>query len=402
MIRIRTITYTLPQQPDSDCLHQVRSCGLQWSDAFPAIHTQRVVLPPTGEALSTDILGMLENFCATSDVRWYNIPINPGGSDDPDALFHFAKEVIARSGKSFVNMLAIQDGILDGQIVHHCIELFREVAGLSANGRDNFRLGCSFNVTANGPFFPFTFSDGQLGFSIGLEFIEDVNVICRDHVRESLPQLRDRILAGLIPEIDNIYTLAQVISRRCDLPFWGFDFSLAPVIAEYGSVLPLLSRLGIYNFGGTGTLFATSFYTDLIKSMQVRFPSVGFSGVMYSVLEDLGLCMINNEKGLRLDDLIKVSTMCGCGVDMLPVCRDITNEELRSIFWDVYAISTRLHKPLGIRILPIPSATRQFASYTNFTEDADFIANTRVIQTDSNLSYATNEQFSYLTEPVGH
>ena len=40
---------------------------------------------------------------------------------------------------------------------------------MSANGKDNFRLGISVNVQPDGPFFPFTYSSGEMGFSIALE-----------------------------------------------------------------------------------------------------------------------------------------------------------------------------------------------------------------------------------------
>ena len=64
---------------------------------------------------------------------------------------------------------------------------------------------------------------------------------------------------------------------------------------------------------------------------------------------------------------------------------DEKDSNIKSTFMDVIAISTRLNKPLGIRILPIPRARKGVVHYTNFNEDADFISNTKV------LTLATNE-----------
>ena len=122
---------------------------------------------------------------------------------------------------------------------------------------------------------------------------------------------------------------------------------------------------------------------------------MGFSGVMYSLLEDLELCAINNQRGVSLDDLVKVSTMCGCGVDMVPVPYDVSLNELIAISMDIYAISTRLKKSLGIRILPIPHTRKSQVAYTNLSDDADFIANTRVLDPDINIMNKFGSEFAF-------
>ena len=116
---------------------------------------------------------------------------------------------------------------------------------------------------------------------------------------------------------------------------------------------------------------------------------------MYSLLEDLELCKINSLRGVLLDDLIKVSTMCGCGVDMVPLPHDVTVQELYTIFMEVFSISSRLHKPLGIRVLPIPHVRRSQIAYTDLSDDADFLANTKVLQPDINILGSAGEQFRF-------
>ena len=117
---------------------------------------------------------------------------------------------------------------------------------------------------------------------------------------------------------------------------------------------------------------------------------------MYSLLEDMELCRINNERGVALKDLIALSTMCGCGLDMVPLPGDITKAELRSIIFDIYAISTRLNKPLGLRILPIPETSRNQIAYTKMNSDADFVSNTKILKLASNLVSTFSDEFTYL------
>jgi uncharacterized protein (UPF0210 family) len=339
----------------------------------------------------------LDSCCERTDVRWFNIPIDPWESTDTDDLFNFAEWVLKNESRGFINVLTVKDCIISGEIVKKSIELIRYTSRISYNGRDNFRLGCSMNVRPNGAFFPFTYSSGELGFSIGLELIEDICEVCQREKNASLIELRELIMERLYPQIEEIDELAQKIADESQMNYFGIDFSIAPVISSKGSILNLLSRLGIYNFGGTGSLFATSYFTDIIKEFGKRFSAVGFSGIMYSVLEDLGLCMINNEKGISIDDMIKCSTMCGCGADMIPIPEDVTDDEIFSIFKDIYAISSRLKKPLGIRLLPIPSATRGYKKYTSFSEDADFIANTKTMSLDGNTAFYEKDIYKYFT-----
>ena len=152
----------------------------------------------------------------------------------------------------------------------------------------------------------------------------------------------------------------------------------------------------MFDFGRTGTLFATGYLTNILKHLAARFPSVGFSGVMYSLLEDLELCAINNQRGVTLEQLISLSTMCGCGVDMVPVYGQVKNEELLSVFLDIAGISCRLHKPLGVRILPVPECRRGRAGFTSFHNDSDFVANTRIVDLNVNLIADPGASLRYL------
>lgn len=396
MIGIRSITYLLPMECSKEQLDLILNVSRKWASSFQMIRTQRLAFPPFEQAEDIRKFHTISQMCDMSDIRWFNVPIDPWGTKDKDSLFKFAEEILSEYGRSFVNILTFKDGKTDFDIVNRSCSLIKKVAGKSDNGKDNFRLGLSANVYPNGPFFPFTYSDGKLGFSVALELTQEINQICLKYRNESIVELRDIILNELIPQIASINIIANKIAETARLEFHGFDFSIAPIISNDGSVIPIIQRLGVYNFGKTGTLFATAFLTDLVKSFSSQFKTVGFSGVMYSLLEDLELCMINNQRGVCLDDLIKVSSMCGCGVDMVPVPFDISNHELITICMEVFTISTRLNKPLGIRILPIPNTKKAQIAYTNLSDDADFIANTKVIEPDVNITPDYGDLFSFI------
>lgn len=399
MIGIRSVTYQLPEGFDKRELHVILNLSREWVKKYPIIRTQRISLVPVHEPCEYSTFSELSQICDVSDIRWFNLPIDPwktSGKQERDGLFKFAESVLENYGRSFVNLLTFKDYEADQDIMERSAFLIKRIGQLSKNGKDNFRLGVSVNVPADGPFFPFTKSSGKFGFSIALEITQEINRFCDHNTRDSLIGLREKIRSRLAEQIFNINNIALNLEERYGLEFHGFDFSIAPIIAENGSVVPILQRLGVYNFGKTGTMFATGFLTDMIKSFQKEFKNVGFSGVMYSVLEDLDLCMINNQRGISLEELIQVSTMCGCGIDMVPVSGDISIKELITIFAEVYMVSSRLNKPLGIRLLPINCCRRNQIGYTNLYDDADFIANTKVIRVDLNIIENMGERFHLL------
>lgn len=340
MIGVRSITYLMPETYDSSCIDTILKISRKWSSKYSLIRTQRVAFTPIKEPTEIRYFSMISNMCDVSDIRWFNIPIDPWECSNRENLFKFAENVISTYGRAFVNILTFKDGKMDFDIVDKSCSLIKKVASFSNNGKDNFRLGLSVNIEENGPFFPFSYSGGKFGFSIALELTQEINRLCTCYRTESLYELQRLIRESILKQIQEIDRKAHEIQEQYGISFLGFDFSIAPIISPDGSVISIIQRLGVYNFGRTGTMFATAYLTDLIKSYTTEFKSVGFSGVMYSLLEDLELCAINNQRGVSLDDLVKVSTMCGCGVDMVPVPYDVSLNELIAISMDIYAIST--------------------------------------------------------------
>lgn len=397
MIGIRSVTYQLPEHFEKADIKEIEKVSRIWDRSYKLIRTQRVSLCPFSTPVQTSSFKDLSKLCDVSSVRWFNIPVRPSAQHD-NKIFAFAHSILAEHSRAFVNVLAVEKCIVDPWILNQSADLIRKVAMISKDGKDNFRLGMSVNIEPDGPFFPFTYSSGKKGFSIALELTQEINIVCESTKNKGLIQLREDIISCLIPQIDRINEIAMSISNQTSLEFKGFDFSLAPIIDPNGSVISVLNSLGIYDFGKTGSLFATGFITNILKHLASIYKSVGFSGVMYSLLEDLELCSINNKRGVTLEQMISLSTMCGCGVDMVPVYGQMTNEEFFSIFLDVIGISCRLNsKPLGIRLLPIQNCKRGSQSFTHFTDDPDFIANTKVVTPTLNLLNSVEKKMEYLT-----
>lgn len=399
MVAIRSVTYNLPANYTEDDLKQVEKCSRIWDGAYPELHTQRINLTPLVSPFRVGDFNSLIEICERSNIRWFNVPVDLYEAEHPEKLLSSLRNLIAESGHVFGNIIGVKNNQIRSDFIEYYANFIDEISKLDVSGKDNFRVGFSINVGYNTPFFPFTQSSGEGTFSIALEIAKDMNDECKNGKYNSLSELRQLIIDRIRPQVEEIAAIAERVSQKSGIPFSGFDFSLAPSIDPAGSVITILNSIGVYNFGKSGTMFATSFITDILKFFAKEFKSVGFSGVMYSLLEDLELCRINNQRGISIEQLTMVSTMCGCGLDMVPVCGDISHNEVQTLCYEIAAISCKLHKPLGIRLLPIQRCKRGITGYTAIKSDADFIANTKVLQLDTNILVLDSKPFDYLALP---
>ena len=75
---------------------------------------------------------------------------------------------------------------------------------------------------------------------------------------------------------------------------------------------------------------------------------------MLPVLEDPVLARRATERRFGLQQLLHYSSVCGTGLDVVPVPGDTTSAQLESVIRDVAALSIKWNKPLSVRLLPMP------------------------------------------------
>jgi len=177
-------------------------------------------------------------------------------------------------------------------------------------------------------------------------------------VREAFTGARDaeeggRRLAELMTsELRAVEKIAADISRSERLRYGGIDPSPAP--AGPHSIAAGLEALSGVPFGDAGTLRACAVVTEVLKGLPIQ--QCGYAGLMLPVLEDevLARRAIEGRYGLR--DLLLFSSVCGTGLDVVPIPGDTPVETLANIILDVAAQSAKLRKPLSVRLYLIPGA----------------------------------------------
>jgi uncharacterized protein (UPF0210 family) len=237
---------------------------------------------------------------------------------------------------------------------------------------NNLQFCVSSNVGPNSPFFPSAYHLSEKpGFSLALEMADEViNVIENS---KSIKDVQFNLLGKFNEIYDNLTKIGEKIARNFDIEFKGIDFSPAPFPKMEKSIGTAIEKLGIEYFGANGTLTAVALIKNSIPIDKDKV--IGFSGFMQPVLEDFILSKRLSEDKFNLDSLILYSTMCGAGLDVVPLPGDITEREIFYILLDICTISVKLNKPLTCRLMPIPG--KQSGEDIEF--DFEYFAPTKII-----------------------
>lgn len=369
------------------------------------MQTRRLTLPPVRAAERAtrfsvwNRLATVTRAAESADVRWLCQPFVMDNAKHAEEWRLAAVEVVRRFPRTFVNFIVAENGEIYHSALPEVAQAVLDISQLSSNGFDNFRVGAGCNLVANTPFFPFSFHAGDAGFSLAVEIIESVlqaleGLPCAANLDEKRAAVVDA-LETIVREVDAI---GREVEERTGFQYKGLDISLAPFPDQRRSIAVLFNHLGVETPGHAGTVAVTSFFTNILKTV-IRTTDVraaGFNGVMFAPLEDTGLAAAGRAKLLSIDKLLQWSTVCGCGIDMVPVAGNVLREELAALMLDTASISTVLKKPLGVRVLPIPGA--EVNELTDFNHD--FLVNTRVFPLHGQnvpLGGSANGNFHYLT-----
>ena len=346
------------------------------------VRTLRLCLSPVNtmeEASDASIHSLIKwvsDICSQNNIRWFCVPFSAFEGRPLEDCYNIALSIARKYKHAFINFIVSKNGLIDTKSIMQTGRFIKDVSRLSNTGYDNFRIGASCNCHAHTPFFPFAYHEGQDGFSIALELPSTFNRIIQNHRNKGILEIRERIIEHIVPRLEKVEDLALTIEKNTSLKYYGIDASLAPFPDEESSVARTIELLGVEYFGSNGTLFAISYLTDIIKCAVAKsgIRPTGFNGVMISLLEDAYVGLRSDIRTFSIDSILAFSSVCGCGLDMVPIPGDTFDEEIASLILDIAALSVVLNKPLGVRILPIPMKHEN--DFTDFSYD--FLINSRI------------------------
>ena len=271
-------------------------------------------------------------------------------------------------------------------------------------GLANFRF-CVANLGPYVPFFPAAKGVTEpndkcfkIRFAIGLEngaLLKDLLTHDADQtVAKILPPKQversgSSFAEGLADVVLPLQMICQTavsnwdVSTSPPLEYLGLDASFNPSLDDEGSVASAVEVLKEVpmGFGGAGTIAATAAMTTAIqtrltsKQDQQDILLTGYNGLMLPLCEDQRLAELASNGKLRITDLLNVSSVCGVGIDTVPIPGDASVDELTALYLDVAGLAERWNKPLSCRVFPVPNKT--VGDMTTF--DSPFLVNSKVL-----------------------
>jgi len=260
--------------------------------------------------------------------------------------------------------------------VKACAEVIESNARITPDGFKNLNFAALANVPAFTPFFPAAFMEGEkAAFSLAVESADEA--VSAFSSAKSLSSARTTLLERLNGQTARLTAICDNIANEFGFLFKGFDVSLAPFPVKEISLGNALEELGVPALGRQGSLAAAAFIAETLD--RGSWPRAGFNGLMLPVLEDSTLAERAAGGSLTVRDLLMFSAVCGAGLDTIPLPGDVTAAQLYPLLLDVAFLSTRLHKPLTVRLMPIPGKKAGEATTFAF----DYFANSKVMSIES-------------------
>ena len=361
-MKVRSITAFAPTGPSVE--ESAATSGAFLARAREAVsaagievQTVRLALPPLAEMVQTtarprelvELAIRTEEACRSAGVDYVSLgPWRPG---DPESHAATLPEILARTSRLFVTLsYAGRDYGVDLGATRLAAATIVAAAPLEQNGFANLRFAALANVDSGVPFLPAAWSSGKAWhFAFAME--------CADLARTAFSSADDlragaqALTRAVEEEGGRLAALGNGLSNA-EFGFSGLDFSLAPFPRDTDSIGATLESMGLEACGLPGTTATAAILTTALN--EVRLPLTGFSGLFLPVLEDERLALRAAEGDLRLEDLLLACTVCGTGLDTVPLPGDATAGDLLPWLLDLGALAVRLDKPLTARLMPMP------------------------------------------------
>lgn len=359
--RIRAITAGTNLQSTGDArgiehaLAFLKNAKRMVADAGYEVQTIRIATQPlleeVGHAKRAGALTELQALdrAVSADGALLSIgPVLAPDGDDPEFGAWAAELARTTRNVSFTVRVASPDRGASPLGVTAAGEAMAAIARATAAGLGNFRFAAAANVPAGTPFFPVAYHHGSDAVAVGVESPPLLSAAFTG--ASTLADAKQRLKASLESRLGLVERLVREAARRDERAYTGIDVSPAP--GKDASIGAAIEALTGVPFGAASTLAGCAAITDVLKSLKLK--TCGYSGLMLPVLEDPVLAQRASEGRFTVRDLLLYSSVCGTGLDVVPLPGDTGADQLAALIADVAALSTKLHKPLSARLFPVP------------------------------------------------
>jgi uncharacterized protein len=235
--------------------------------------------------------------------------------------------------------------------VQSAAHVISELSKVDASGVANFRFAAAASIPNGTPFFPVARHAGLDSLAVGIESAGIVLAAFGGSVKALDQNAAEiRLREAFDTQLAPIEKLASQIAAEEGVQYLGIDTSPAPGLdRSIGAAIEAFTGKPV---GHPSTLQACAIITGALKTVRVK--TCGYCGLMLPVLEDPVLARRASEQRYGIQELLLYSTVCGTGLDVVPLPGDITPDDLARIIGDMATLAARLRKPLSARLFPVP------------------------------------------------
>ena len=379
-LRIRTITFgtniadLADVRPIERAIELLQASRARCIDAGYEVQTLRIAIPTLlaederARDGSLDQLRVIDELITSHGVILNLGPLLTIDRSDP-TLAGWTRELVRTTKSMSFSAVIASSNAVHVRAARSSAEIMRALAHALSGGLANFRFAAAANIPSGTPFFPVAWHEGPDSVAIGVEGGSLVERAWQETANAE-GQLKRVFDDALRP----IASIGERIAQDSSRAWLGIDASPAP--GPDRSIAAGIERFTGTAFGSASTLHACATITAALKSLTVK--TCGYSGLMLPVLEDPLLAQRASEGRYGIRDLLLYSSVCGTGLDVVPVPADTPVETLAGLITDVAALSSRLRKPLSVRLLLVPD--KQVGDVATF--DDPILSDCRVMKID--------------------
>lgn len=376
-MNIRTITFGIELDP-TKMEKQIEQIGKKaqiakkWFEQHGyQVQTIRFSTQPWEQFVSTkkDLVSIskkLQHLSTKNHIDYFSI-----GPTSNASHLCWLVEVLEETSTGFCTSNIITKNRIDFELCWESARIIQQISTLESQGFANLRFAALFQISACTPFYPASFHQGPASFGIGLENSDLVYNAFQQAKKISNASTELRKL--LQKEYHQIDQLAESLGKKINLSYAGLDTSICSSVHQEESIAYAFEQIMHSPFGSAGTLCVAKLITEELHKLSIT--KTGYNGLMLPVLEDYGLAKRNKEHRFNIANLLLYSSVCGTGLDTIPLPGDTTIDQINRILLDIGSLSIKLDKPLSARLMPIPS--KKPGDKTEF--DFDYFVNTTVM-----------------------
>ena len=240
-----------------------------------------------------------------------------------------------------VNVGMDENGFLDRQTIELCVATMQEIGRITPRGEGNFNFTVNFNCRPLIPYFPAGYHRAEQGNCIvlGLKTPDLLAAALRGLNNQPAEHAKyfqvaySAIREALQYHIDRVQQCVADTLLDAGWAYAGMDTSAAPS-KNCTSMVELYRLMRVPYFGAAGTVEVSALLTRVFKSLE--------------------RVQATRRKQFDIRALLTYSSVCGIGLDTVPIAGSTPAEKVADIMCDTGTMAFRLNKLLTVRLFPVP------------------------------------------------